>query len=101
MIPKIGVDKIVVEGVGRNDLRKGPGHYPDTPMPGQPGNAAIAGHRTTYGAPFNRIDELEPGDEILVTTLQGPFTYEVTGTEIVTPVGGRGASRTRATIASR
>ncbi len=85
VIPRIGVDKIVVEGVGRNDLRKGPGHYPETPMPGQSGNAAIAGHRTTYGAPFNRIDELQPGDQILITTGQGSFTYEVIGTDIVAP----------------
>ena len=85
VIPEIGVDKIVVEGVSRGDLRKAPGHYPGTPMPGQPGNAAIAGHRTTYGAPFHRVDELVAGDEILVTTLQGSFRYEVTGTEIVSP----------------
>ncbi len=85
VIPKIGVDKIVVEGVSRSDLREGPGHYPDTPMPGQSGNAAIAGHRTTYGAPFHRVDELEPGDEIQVTTVQGAFTYRVMGTEIVLP----------------
>jgi sortase A len=76
-IPKIGVDKIVVQGVEVEDLRKGPGHYRSTPMPGQRGNAAIAGHRTTYGAPFNRIDELEPGDEILVATPQGDYTYKV------------------------
>jgi sortase A len=84
-IPKIGVDQIVVEGVSRDDLKKGPGHYPNTPLPGQPGNAAIAGHRTTYGQPFHRVDELAPGDEILVTTLQGTFRYEVSGTEIVLP----------------
>jgi sortase A len=84
-IPAIDVDKIVVEGVGLSDLKKGPGHYPDSPLPGQPGNAAIAGHRTTYGAPFNRIDELQPGDEILVTTQQGAFRYEVTEQKIVTP----------------
>ena len=59
------------------DLRKGPGHYRNTPLPGQPGNSAIAGHRTTYGAPFNRIDELAPGDPILVSTLQGNFKYVV------------------------
>ena len=75
--PKIGLDKIVVEGVDVDDLRKGPGHYRSTPMPGQRGNAAIAGHRTTYGAPFNRIDELDPDDEILVSTPQGDFTYKV------------------------
>jgi sortase A len=84
-IPAIEVDKIVVEGVSVSDLKRGPGHYPDSPMPGQPGNAAIAGHRTTYGAPFNRVDELEPGDEILVTTRQGSFRYEVSETQIVKP----------------
>ncbi|MGH9112659.1 MAG: class E sortase [Acidimicrobiales bacterium] len=84
-IPDIGIDKIVVEGVTLDDLKRGPGHYPDTPMPGQPGNAAIAGHRTTYGAPFGRIDELEAGDEILVTTLQGAFRYEVREQLIVSP----------------
>jgi sortase A len=85
VIPDIGVDKIVVQGVSLEDLKHGPGHYPDTPLPGQPGNAAIAGHRTTYGAPFNRIDELENGDEILITTVQGSFAYEVIGQQIVSP----------------
>jgi sortase A len=84
-IPKIGVDKTVVQGVGLADLRKAPGHYPETPLPGEQGNAAIAGHRTTYGAPFNRLDELAAGDEILVTTLKGSFTYTVTGTKVVKP----------------
>jgi sortase A len=84
-IPKIGIEKAVVEGTGVPDLKKGPGHYVGTPMPGQPGNAAIAGHRTTYGAPFNRIDELEPGDPIIVTTRQGSFRYEMTQQEIVKP----------------
>jgi sortase A len=85
VIPAIGVDKIVVEGVSLTDLKKGPGHFPQTPLPGQEGNAAIAGHRTTYGAPFNRLDELKPGDEVTVTTVQGEFTYEVTETQIVAP----------------
>lgn len=76
-IPKIGVDNAVVQGVGVEDLRKGPGHYPETPLPGQLGNAAIAGHRTTYGQPFNRLDELSPGDEIEVTTLAGSYRYVV------------------------
>jgi sortase A len=76
-IPKIGLDAYVIEGVGDADLHQGPGHYPGTPLPGQKGNAAIAGHRTTYGAPFGNIDELIPGDEITVTTVQGKFTYEV------------------------
>ncbi|MFP5255872.1 MAG: class E sortase [Acidimicrobiia bacterium] len=85
VIPKIGVDKIVVEGVSLRDLKKGPGHYPETPLPGQEGNAAIAGHRTTYGAPFHRIDELEPGDEIRVETVQGEFRYLVSEQLIVAP----------------
>lgn len=85
LIPKIGVDKIVVEGVSLRDLKKGPGHYPDTPLPGQKGNAAIAGHRTTYGAPFHRIDELVAGDEINVETVQGKFRYVVTEQLIVSP----------------
>ena len=84
-IPTIGVDKIVVEGVSLRDLKKGPGHYPETPLPGQAGNAAIAGHRTTYGAPFSRIDELQPGDEILVETVQGEFRYLVTEQQIIAP----------------
>ena len=84
-IPKIGVEKAVVEGVSLSDLKKGPGHYPETPMPGQPGNAAIAGHRTTYGAPFYDFDELEQGDTIFVTTGQGSFRYEVTEKKVVRP----------------
>ena len=84
-IPKIDVDKIVVEGVSLSDLKKGPGHYPDSPLPGQQGNAAIAGHRTTYGAPFGRIDELVAGDEIIVETVQGAFTYRVSEQLIVAP----------------
>jgi len=85
VIPDIGVDWVFVEGVSVADLKKGPGHYDETPFPGQAGNAAIAGHRTTYGAPFNRVDELEPGAEITVTTIQGTFIYEVRQTEIVPP----------------
>jgi sortase A len=84
-IPKIGVDSIVVNGVSRDDLRKGPGHYPDTPLPGQFGNAAIAGHRTTYGAPFGDLDQLNPGDLIQVRTLQGNFKYRVTEQLVVKP----------------
>jgi sortase A len=84
-IPKIGVDNAVVQGTAVPDLRRGPGHYPLTPLPGQLGNAAIAGHRTTYGAPFNRLDELAPGDLIEVSTLAGTFHYLVTEQLIVPP----------------
>ncbi|MDW3216326.1 MAG: sortase [Ilumatobacteraceae bacterium] len=83
-IPAIGRDDIVVPGVAVDDLKDGPGHYPDTPLPGQLGNAAIAGHRTTYGAPFFDVDQLEAGDEIITTLLNGDrFVYEVTSTEVV------------------
>ncbi len=84
-IPAIGVSDIVVAGVSKGDLKKGPGHFPDTPLPGQLGNSAIAGHRTTYGAPFHDVDDLDVGDEMIVTTLSGTFTYEVTGSAIVGP----------------
>jgi sortase A len=78
-IPKLGWSEpyVVVEGVDVDDLRKGPGHYPATPLPGEEGNAAIAGHRTTYGAPFGDLDQLRSGDEITVRTLRGTFEYRV------------------------
>ena len=77
IIPAIKIDEIVVEGTDVDALRKGPGHYSWTPMPGQPGNASIAGHRTTYGAPFANIGNLRPGDRITAQTAQGEFVYEV------------------------
>jgi sortase A len=77
LIPTIGVSEYVVEGTDADLLRKGPGHYPDTPLPGQPGTSAIAGHRTTYGAPFRRLDELKKGDRILVELPYGTFVYRV------------------------
>ena len=79
------LNRIVVEGATADDLAKGPGHFPETPLPGQLGNAAIAGHRTTHLHPFFDIDKLRPGDEIIVTTLNGRYVYHVTGTEIVAP----------------
>ena len=84
-IPKIGVNAIVVDGVDTDDLRMGPGHYPLTPLPGQLGNSAIAGHRTTYGAWFGNIDQLSSGDEILLRTVQGSFRYRVYQQLIVNP----------------
>jgi sortase A len=86
-IPKIGVDAAVVQGVGEPDLQKGPGHYPSSPMPGQAGNAAIAGHRTTYGAPFYRLNELQPGDDIFISTKTSPtpWHYVVISSMAVSP----------------
>jgi LPXTG-site transpeptidase (sortase) family protein len=80
-IPAIGVDQYVVEGTTTDDLSKGPGHYTGTAAPGQAGNVAIAGHRTTHGAPFNRLGDLRKGDRIILTTTSGEtFTYAVAGT---------------------
>jgi sortase A len=84
-IPRLGLDDIVVNGIGVDDLRKGPGHYPATPLPGQQGNSAIAGHRTTYGAPFGNLDQLSNGDVILLRTTQGSFTYRVYDQRVVDP----------------
>jgi len=80
-IPAIGVDQYVVEGTTESDLSKGPGHYVGTALPGQAGNVAIAGHRTTNGAPFNGLGRLVPGDRIiLITTFDQHLTYVVSGT---------------------
>lgn len=86
-IPRFGRDwaNVVVEGIGVDDLKRGPGHYPNTALPGQVGNFVVSGHRTTYGAPFNRVDELQQGDAIVVETRDRWYTYRVTTTEIVAP----------------
>jgi len=98
-MPSIDFDQVVVEGVGTEDLKKGPGHYPscrsgfERPLctefeevwPGQEGRVIVSGHRTTYGAPFFDLDKLKPGDEIITQTKWGEFTYEVTETRIVQP----------------
>ena len=81
-IPNIKLDAVVVEGVNRKDLLMGPGHMPDTPEPGQDGNAVISAHRDTF---FRHIHELKPGDYILVQRAGRQFRYEVTGKKIVKP----------------
>jgi sortase A len=85
VIQKIGLSMMVVEGTDELQLQAGPGHYPGTPLPGEAGNSAIAGHRTTYLAPFYNLDALGPGDNIVVTTVQGIFLYQVTGNQVVDP----------------
>lgn len=85
VIPRLDLDKVIVEGVDRGELKRGPGHMPWTPLPGQAGNAVISGHRTTYGAPFFRLDELSPGDEILVETVVGTHTFVVRESVVVLP----------------
>ena len=98
-IPAIDFDQMVVAGVGTEELRKGPGHFPscrsgferplctdlDEVWPGEEGRAIVSGHRTTYGAPFYNLDRLKDGDEIITETKWGEFTYEVTDKEIVPP----------------
>ena len=76
-IAKIDLDVTIIEGVRRRDLKKGPGHLSGSPLPGQPGNSVISGHRTTYGAPFGSLDKLQPGDRIEVETAIGVHVYEV------------------------
>ena len=84
-MPRIGVSTVVVAGTDGDDLRKGPGHYPGTPLPGVGGTVGIAGHRTTYGAPFRKIDKLRKGDRINVDMPYGRFTYQVERSRIVPP----------------
>lgn len=78
VIPSLGVDTVVVEGTSPAALRAGAGHYPTTPLPGEPGNVAIAGHRTTYGKPFNRLDEVAVGESVVLVTPLAVHTYRVT-----------------------
>ncbi|WP_063822620.1 MULTISPECIES: class E sortase [Frankia] len=86
-VPRFGRDysPVVVEGVAAGDLRRGPGHIPGTAMPGQLGNFVVSGHRTTYGKPFSRLDELKVGDPLVVEVRDRYYTYRVTGSEVVTP----------------
>lgn len=84
-IEEVDVDWTVVEGVGPDQLADGPGHFPETPLPGDLGNVAIAGHRTTHGQPFFSIDRLNAGDEIILTSVDGRFVYLVTDQVIVSP----------------
>jgi sortase A len=85
-IPRLDMNgAAIVEGTGEHQLQDGPGHYAGTPLPGEAGNAGIAGHRTTYGAPFYSLDALKPGDLIYIQTSQGLFEYQVQQTAIVAP----------------
>jgi sortase A len=100
-VPKIGLETVVVQGIGREELKKGPGHFPncgeggaagecvtDAKYPGENGNVAISGHRTTYGAPFFRLNELEKGDVIDFISGRARYRYRVREQRIVDPVSG-------------
>ena len=89
-IPSINVDFIVVQGVTLEDLRKGPGHYPDTADPWQnSGTVGIAGHRTTYLHPFFHLNDVHNGDKIMLRTKAGTYTYSVTAVKVY-PTAGSG-----------
>lgn len=85
MIPSIGVDVVMLEGTSTGDLREGPGHWEETPFPGQGGNFVISGHRTTYGAPFRKLDDLEVGDIIDLVLPYAVARYAITRVIIVYP----------------
>jgi sortase A len=84
-IPAIGLDQVVVEGTTTQDLKQGPGHVANTPLPGEYGNAVVIAHRQIYGGPFASLDRLHPGDPITVTTGQGLYTYHVSKVVRVRP----------------
>ena len=84
-IPRIGKRTVVVQGTDTAPLRKGPGHFPKTSFPGEGGTVGVAGHRTTYGAPFRAVDKLKRGDDVVMDMPYGRFTYEVERTQIVAP----------------
>lgn len=84
-IPKLGVTENMFEGIELSTLDHGPGHWPDTPMPGEVGNVVVAGHRVSHTHPFLHINDLVNGDEVFFTVGGKKFRYEVTGTEVVTP----------------
>lgn len=85
VIPAMDLDVVVVKGTERAHLMKGPGWIVETDLPGPTGNAGIAGHRTTYGAPFREIDVLAPGDEVVFFSPFRRYAYEVVETLIVRP----------------
>jgi sortase A len=84
-IPRIGLTSTMWEGIRLSTLNRGPGHWPGTALPGELGNVVVAGHRTSHNAEFRHLDDLEPGDEVIMSTLAGRFTYRVVGIEVVTP----------------
>ena len=91
IIPRIGVSSVVVKGTSTSALESGPGIYSETAFPGVAGTTAIAGHRTTFLAPFRHIDELRPGSPILLNMPYAHFTYTVVGKSVVAPTDVRAA----------
>lgn len=86
-IPRISLDRPLYEGITLGTLDAGPGHWPGSAMPGQIGNVVVAGHRVSHTRPFRDIDQLQQGDEVVLTTADGRFVYVVSGSEVVEPEG--------------
>ena len=84
-IPRLNLLAPLLEGITLTTLDQGPGHWPGTAMPGHRGNMVIAGHRTSHSRPFRHLDQLVPGDEMIIGAKDGTYTYKVTSTEIVYP----------------
>ena len=84
-VSRMGVSFVFVSGTGVGSLKKGPGHYDHSVLPGLPGTVAIAGHRTTYSAPFRKMNRLRRGDKISLTMPYGRFVYRVEGLRVVLP----------------
>lgn len=86
-IPRIALDRPLFEGITLGTLDAGPGHWPGSAMPGQIGNVVVAGHRVSHTRPFRDIDQLQQGDEVVLTTADGRFVYVVSGSEVIEPEG--------------
>jgi sortase A len=84
-IPTISLSQVIVDGTDKSQLQLGPGHYLGTAMPGEVGNVAIAGHRTTWGRPFRNLDKLHKGDQIFITTPRAAIMYRVVWIKVVSP----------------
>jgi sortase A len=84
-IPALGRELVMTEGADPASLRRGPGHYEDTELPGEGGTVAVAGHRTTYGAPFRDVDDLRPGNAVVVEMPYGRFDYRVEHVKVLGP----------------
>jgi sortase A len=84
-IPRLGLASSLHQGISLRTIDRGPSHWPGTALPGETGNAVVAGHRVTHGAPFREIDQLQPGDPVVFTVGGRRSTYRVTGHEVVAP----------------
>ncbi len=84
-IPRIGLTRSMFEGIRLSTLDNGPGHWPGTAMPGEIGNVVVAGHRVSHNKDFRDLDQLAPGDEVIMSTMGGRHVYRVVSTEVVRP----------------